>query len=86
MSEEFSNKPAQKIERKENAERPPRYRTIESQILEPRKDGTETVRVLECNGLHHRRCVDRISYDDKGEIVFADQLSREELGSCNCSN
>jgi len=49
-------------ERKEGAERPPRYRTIESEIVEPLKDGTETVRVIECNGVLHRRCVDKISY------------------------
>ena len=96
MSEEFSNKPPQKIERKEGAERPPRYRTISSEIVEPLKDGIETVRVVECNGAHHRRCVDRISYkindkceieiDDEGKknIIFADQLSREELGACDC--
>ena len=84
MSEEFSNKPPQKIEHKESAERPRQYRTIGSEILEPRKDGTETVRVLECNDILHRRCVDRISYNERGEVIFAEQLSREELGPCNC--
>ena len=83
MSEEFTNKPPLKIEREESADRPPRYRTMASEVIEPLKDGTETVRVVECNGLHHRRCVDKISYNDKGEIIFADQLSREELGPCD---
>ena len=83
MPEEIPNKSPQKIEGKENADRPPRYRTVASEVLEQLKDGTETVRVVECNGLHHRRCVDKISYNDKGEIIFADQLSREELGPCD---
>ena len=83
MPEELSNKPPQKIEYTESAERPPRYRTILSEVVEPLKDGIETVRVVECNGVHHRRCVDKISYNDKGEIIFADQLSREELGTCD---
>lgn len=71
-----------KIESKEKIERPPRYRTIEREVLERHEDGSQTERVLECNGINHRRCVDKISYDDKGEVVFADQLSREELGVC----
>ncbi len=70
-------------DRKESAERPSRYRTIGSETVEPLKDGTETLRVVECNGILHRRCVDKISYNDKGEIIFADQLSREELGPCD---
>jgi hypothetical protein len=83
MPEKFPDKPQQKFEGKEGVERKPRYRTISSEVIEPLKDGTETVRVVECNGVNHRRCVDKISYDEKGEIIFADQLSREELGPCD---
>ena len=81
MTERFP-KPS-KIESTERAERPPRYRTIECEILEVHEDGSQTERVLECNGAHHRRCVDKMSYDKNGEVIFADQLSREELGSCD---
>jgi hypothetical protein len=76
-------KPALKIEGKEGTERPPRYRTIDREILETREDGTRVERVLECNGLQHRRCVDEVSYAADGEITFANQLSREELGPCD---
>ena len=81
MSEKFPS--PLKIESKESAERPPRYRTIEREILEVHEDGSKTERVIECNGIHHRRCVDKISYDDKGEVIFADELSKEELGKCD---
>ena len=67
----------------ERVDRPPRYRTILSEIIEERRDGMETVRVVECNGVLHRRCVDKISYDENGGITFVDQLSREELESCD---
>ncbi len=60
-----------------------RYRTVEQEILEMHEDGSRTERVLECNGNLHRRCVDRIFYGENGEVVFADQLSREELGPCD---
>jgi len=75
--------PPEKAERKESAERQPRYRTIEDEVLKVHEDGSKTHRVLECNGVLHRRCVDVISYDEKGEPIFADQLSREELGPCD---
>ena len=68
----------------ESDKKPPRYRTISSEILEARKDGDETIRVVECNNIRHRRCVDKISYDEHDQIIFADQLSREELGPCDC--
>ena len=67
----------------ESAEKPPRYRTIENEILEVHEDGSQTERTLECNGYLHRRCVDKVFYDEKGEITFAEQLSREELGPCD---
>ena len=86
MSEKFPNKQPQKIEGRENTERPPRYRTIKSEIIAERKDGAETVRVIECNGINHRCCVDTISYDDTDQITFVDQLSRDELGTCDCIN
>lgn len=72
-----------KIDDKENAERTPRYRAIEREVLEIHEDGSQTERVLECNGLHHRRCIDKIFYDESGEVVSADQVSREELGACD---
>ena len=67
----------------ENIERPPRYHTITNDILEVYEDGSITERVFECNGFLHRRCVDKIFYGEKGEIAFAEQLSREELGPCD---
>jgi hypothetical protein len=76
----------QAIESKESPERPPRYRTIEREVIETKEDGTSIERVVECNGLLHRRCVDAISYDESGEIIFVDQLSREELGACDKSH
>jgi hypothetical protein len=76
----------EKIENKENMEKPPRYRTIKFKVLEIHEDGSKTERVLECNGLLHRQCVDKVFYDKNGEIEFVNQLSREELGSCDCKN
>ena len=61
-----------------------KYRTIEDEVLETHEDGSKTHRVIECNGILHQRCVDKISYDKDGEITFVDQLSREELGPCTC--
>ena len=83
MLEKFPHEVPKKIDGNENSERPPRYRTINTEIVKPLKDGTETVRVTECNGIQHRRCVDQISYDGNGEITYVDQLSREELGPCD---
>ena len=82
MSEGSPNQ-APKVESKEGAERPPKYRTIEREVLEIYEDGSKKERALECNGKLHRRCVDIISYDHNGEVTYADQLSREELGECN---
>jgi hypothetical protein len=76
-------KQSQKSESREGAEKPPRYRTIEREILEVFEDGSKKERVLECNGKLHRRCVDVVSYDQNGDITYADQLSREELGECD---
>jgi len=67
----------------ESTEKPARYRTIKNEILEMHEDGSQTERVLECDGHLHRRCVDKVFYDERGEIIFADQLSREELGLCD---
>lgn len=86
MSEKMPKNSLEKIENKENIEGPPRYRTIKLEILETHEDGSKTERVLECNGLLHRRCVDKVFYDKNGEIEFVDQLSREELVSCDCKN
>ena len=64
-------------------ERPPKYRNIGRELIEEGTDGSRTERVLECNGIQHRRCVDKMFYDEAGEVIFADQLSREELGPCD---
>lgn len=77
---------SENIEHFERAERPPRYHTLENEILEVLEDGEKIERVLECNGSLHRRCIDKISYDEKGVLFYAEQLSREELGPCNCEH
>lgn len=65
------------------APRPPRYRTIERVVLEKLPGGEVVERLLECNGIQHRRCVDKVSYDANDNIVFVEQISREELGECD---
>ncbi|OGZ45251.1 MAG: hypothetical protein A3C84_02890 [Candidatus Ryanbacteria bacterium RIFCSPHIGHO2_02_FULL_48_12] len=82
MSEGFLKNPLEEIKSVET-ERLARYRTVEQEILETHEDGSKTERVLECNGSLHRRCIDKIFYGENGEVVFADQLSREELGPCD---
>jgi hypothetical protein len=76
----------EKIPGVESSERPPRFRTIEKKVIETLPTGESVEEVLECNGLQHRRCVDKVTYDSSGEIVFVDQLSRVELGPCNHSH
>lgn len=83
MPEGFPKKTVEEMDSNERTDRSPQYRTVAREVIEERRDGMETVRVVECNGIHHRRCVDKISYDEKGDITFVDQLSREELGSCD---
>ena len=83
MSEKMSKNSLEEIE---SIEKSPRYRTIKLEVLETHEDGSKTERVLECNGLLHRRCVDKVFYGKNGEITFVEQLSREELGSCDCKN
>jgi len=83
MLEEFPKNSPEKIENKENIEKPSPYRTIKLETLETHEDGSKTERALECDGSLHRLCVDKVYYDEKGEVVFADQLSREELGPCD---
>lgn len=83
MSEQLPQKSSEKTEGQENRERPSRHRTIEHEILETHADGSKTERALECNGQLHRCCVDKVWYDENGKIVFVDNLSRDELGSCD---
>ena len=71
-------------ENKEQAERPPRFRTIREEGLKQEGD-EETVRVLECNGHRHRECVDVISHHDDGELYHAEQLSKKDMGPCTCN-
>lgn len=73
----------EKLHRFENSERPPRFRTIERVVIETLPSGESIEEVLECNGHHHRRCVDKVTYDAQGEIAYVEQLSRVELGTCN---
>ena len=72
-----------KFETKESAEKPPRYRTIEREVLETHKDGFKTERWLECNGQAHRGSVQKISSGERGEFDFVEELSRQELGTCD---
>ncbi len=64
-------------------EKPARYKTIERIIKETLPTGESVEEVLECNGKYHRKCVDKITYDSNNNVVFAEQLSREELGECD---
>ncbi len=68
------------------SEKPARYKTIERIVKETLPTGESVEEVLECNGKHHRRCVDKITYNANGDIDFAEQLSRVELGECDHSH
>jgi ABC-type nickel/cobalt efflux system permease component RcnA len=84
MSEKFPQvPPTKKIESKESKERPPRYRTIEDNVVETHADGSKTHHVLECNGHSHRRAIDRIFYDEDGNIIFDEEELREDAGPCD---
>lgn len=72
-----------KIESKEGAERPPQYRVLERKILETYEDGSKKEEITECNSHSHRHCVDIISYDDKGEVTYVEELVRGDLGPCD---
>ncbi len=72
-----------KLDNNENMERPPRFKTVRDEILQVHEDGSKTQRVLECNGIHHRICVDRIMYDEVGDIIGDEELSRGELTPCD---
>ena len=51
--------------------------------LEKSEDGLVVKeKVLECNGENHRVCLDEISYDPEGNIVFAEQISKRDAGRC----
>jgi hypothetical protein len=75
--------PKNKPESNESAERTPRYRTIEREVLEEHEDGSKTERWLECNGKTHRGSVQRISPGGRGEFDYVDEISREDLGPCD---
>ncbi|MFA5359187.1 MAG: hypothetical protein WC310_05245 [Patescibacteria group bacterium] len=70
----------------EGEKKPERYQIIKNEVLENHDDGSKTEQSTECNGSLHRRCVDKIYYDESGNITFADQLSMEELGLCDCGS
>lgn len=72
-----------RIERKESMERPPRYRTIEKKTIEVLHSGEHIEEVLECNEVNHRLCRDKVSYHKDGEIDYAEQLEKQELGPCD---
>ncbi len=65
------------------SKKPARYKTIERVVKETLPTGESVEEVVECNSKHHRRCVDKITYDSSGEVVFVEQLSRHELGVCD---
>ena len=74
-------------------EKPPKFesaetskspsRTLERRILETLPTGEEIEEVIECNGINHRRCVDKVSYGADGEIEYVDEISKEDLGPCD---
>jgi len=63
--------------------KPPRHRTIERVVLETLPTGESIEQLLECDGISHRRCVDKVSYGADGNITFVEQISREELCPCD---
>lgn len=58
-------------------------RTLELVVLETLPTGETVEQILECNGIVHRRCVDKVSRDAEGNIIFVEEVSRQELGPCN---
>ncbi len=66
----------------ESLNHPKRYKTLERHTIETLPNRETIEETLECNGVLHRKCVDRIIYSASGEIDYAEQLSREELGAC----
>ncbi len=60
-----------------------RYKTIERKVLEVLGTGESIEEVLECNGKLHRKCMDKVSYDNNKEITYVEQISRTELGACD---
>lgn len=60
----------------------PRFKTIEHTVVEILPTGEKIEEVIECNGVTHRRCVDKVTYDAEGQIDFVEQLSREEGREC----
>jgi hypothetical protein len=58
----------------------PRYQTVEYTVGELLATGERLEQVIEDNGRSQRRCVDKVSYDAGGVVIFAEQISREELG------
>jgi len=73
-----------KIESQEQP-RPSLYRTIERVVLETLPTGESVEQLIECNGITHRRCVDKVSYDAEGNIIFAESVpdATVELGPCD---
>jgi hypothetical protein len=56
------------------------YQTVEHTVRERLPGGDVVEQAIEDNGRTQRRCVDKVSYGTAGEVIFAEQLSREELG------
>lgn len=81
MSEKFPKQ--NKVESNESAERSPRYRTIEREVLEAQEDGSKTERWVECNGLTHRGSVQKIFAGERGEFDYVEEISRTDLGPCD---
>lgn len=83
MSEKPPVEQPESVEKKETIERPPLYKTIKTEVLEVLPDGSKKELSISCNGKMHRKCIDVVSYDENGEVTFADELSREEDGTCD---
>ena len=61
----------------------PEYRIIKREVMGAHGDGSKTERIIECNGYIHRFHVDKIFYDEKGEVTFAEEKSKGRLKPCD---
>ncbi|MFA6533588.1 MAG: hypothetical protein WCT37_00270 [Patescibacteria group bacterium] len=91
MSEQSPEKPPEApkpaVENKEKAERQPRYRTVgDIEALETHPDGAKTERTLECNGLRHRVAVEKVWRDEDDKAYYAEFISQDEIGPCDCKH
>lgn len=64
-------------------ERPPRYRTIHHEKIGTGEGGGSLEKVVECNGIRHRMCIDEVVYDESGEIEYVDPKECNDIGPCD---